>query len=151
MPSTEENAKTKISTLITQVSPLPSSWATAAWVSEAPSVVSPGRYTSGPANRMMNAVAEHTMIVSTKTPRDCTSPCFTGWLVVAVAAALGALPMPASLENSPRLAPLSRAAASPPVMPAAASPSPNAAETIVPRTAPTWVMLRAMITAASST
>jgi hypothetical protein len=57
-----------------------------------PSVVSPGRYTAGPVNRMMKAVAEHTMMVSTKTPNDCTSPCSTGWLVVGVAAALGALP-----------------------------------------------------------
>ena len=31
------------------------------------------------------------------------SPCFTGWETDAVAATLGALPSPASLEKSPRL------------------------------------------------
>ena len=33
------------------------------------------------------------------------NPCFTGWLTVATAAALGALPSPASLLNKPRLMP----------------------------------------------
>ena len=47
---------------------------------------------SGPAMRMTKAVAVHTMIVSTNTPRDWMRPCWTGWETVAVAAALGAVP-----------------------------------------------------------
>ena len=44
-------------------------------------------------------------MVSVNTLRACISPCFTGWETVAVAAALGAEPIPASLENKPRLTP----------------------------------------------
>ena len=51
---------------------------------------------------MMNAVHEQTSNVSVKTPSACISPCFTGWVVAAVAATLGALPSPASFEKSPR-------------------------------------------------
>ena len=36
-------------------------------------------------------------------------PCLTGWLMSAVAAAFGALPSPASLENMPRLKPINMA------------------------------------------
>ena len=63
---------------------------------------------------MMNAVAVQMIIVSTNTPSDWIRPCFTGCDTVAVAATLGTLPIPASLENSPRLTPLSSAAAMPP-------------------------------------
>ena len=69
----------------------------------------------------MAAVAVQTMMVSTNTPSICTSPCCTGWATVAAAAALGALPMPASLEKSPRLTPLSSAAIIPPATPPAAA------------------------------
>ena len=58
----------------------------------------------------MRAVAVHTTIVSTNTPMDWIKPWLTGWEVVAVAATLGTDPSPASLENSPRLTPLSTAA-----------------------------------------
>ena len=75
---------------------------------------------------MMNAVAVQISMVSTNTPRDWMSPCLTGWDTVAVAATLGTLPMPASLENRPRLTPLSIAAAMPPVKPPAISASPKA-------------------------
>ena len=47
---------------------------------------------AGPAMRMTKAVAVHTTMVSTNTPRDWMSPCWTGWATVAVAAALGAVP-----------------------------------------------------------
>ena len=52
---------------------------------------------------MMNAVEVQITMVSTNTPSDCTKPCLTGWDTVAVAAAFGALPMPASFENRPAL------------------------------------------------
>ena len=74
----------------------------------------------------MRAVTVHTTIVSTKTPRDCTKPCCTGWETVAVAAMLGTDPSPASLENRPRLTPLSAAAKRPPAVPAKAWLSPKA-------------------------
>ena len=53
----------------------------------------------------MNAVAEQIRIVSMNTESICTSPCFTGWETAALAAAFGAEPTPASLENSPLLIP----------------------------------------------
>ena len=46
----------------------------------------------------MNAVAEQMRSVSMKTESICTRPCFAGWETSAAAAALGAEPMPASLE-----------------------------------------------------
>lgn len=58
----------------------------------------------------MRAVAVHTTSVSTNTPRDWMKPWRTGWDVVAVAAALGTEPSPASLENRPRRTPLIMAA-----------------------------------------
>ena len=69
----------------------PSPWAMARVVSVeglAPGAVQ----VSGPAMRMTKAVAVHTTTVSTNTPRDWMSPCWTGWATVAVAAALGAVP-----------------------------------------------------------
>ena len=53
----------------------------------------------------INAVQVQIIIVSVKTPSDCIKPCFTGCEVSAVAAALGALPIPASLENKPLFIP----------------------------------------------
>ena len=79
----------------------------------------------------MRAVAVHTTMVSTNTPRDCTRPCWTGWATVAVAAALGTEPSPASLENRPRLMPLSAAAVNPPARPAKAWLSPKAPSTML--------------------
>gem|GEM_PF-4391171 len=47
----------------------------------------------------------------------CTSPCFTGWETAALAAAFGAEPTPASLENSPLLIPcITQDPANPPKM-----------------------------------
>ena len=50
-------------------------------------------------------VMEHTTMVSRKVPVMDTSACRTGWSVRAAAAAIGAEPMPASLENTPRATP----------------------------------------------
>ncbi len=62
----------------------------------------------------------------------------------AQAAMFGAEPMPASLENSPRLTPFSIAAATPPATPPAASWKPKALPTIVRDArlapAPMWVI-----------
>ncbi len=99
---------------------------------------------------MMKAVAVHTTMVSTKTPRDWMSPCWTGWATVAVAAAKGAVPCPASLENRPRLVPLMRAARIPPVTPPAKGRGPKAEVTIVHRTVPSSVMCRQTMIRASS-
>ena len=101
--------------------------------------------------RMMNAVDEQMMIVSTKTPSDCTSPCLTGWSTVAVAAAFGALPMPASLENNPRLAPLSMAAVMPPAVPASAGSRPNAERKMSENTWGSALRLVSTMTTASRT
>ncbi|SCT93540.1 Uncharacterised protein [Staphylococcus aureus] len=53
----------------------------------------------------MIAVAVQTNIVSKNTPNDWIKPCLTGCGTAAVAAAFGAEPIPASLENKPRLIP----------------------------------------------
>ena len=46
------------------------------------------------------------IVISIKTAIACTSPCLTGWLVCAAAAAFGAEPMPASFEKSPLFMPI---------------------------------------------
>ena len=51
-----------------------------------------------PERSSMNAVVEQMRMVSIKTESICTRPCLTGWDTSAAAAALGAEPMPASLE-----------------------------------------------------
>ena len=100
---------------------------------------------------MMNAVDVQITMVSTNTPRDCTKPCFTGCDTVAVAAAFGALPMPASFENRPRLTPFSMAAAMPPTNPPASSSIPKAPPMIILKTSPIWLMFKITITRASTT
>ena len=45
---------------------------------------------------------------------DWISPCFTGWLTSAAAAAQGAEPLPASLENRPLFTPFMTTAPRPP-------------------------------------
>ena len=62
----------------------------------------------------MNAVQVHIINVSVKTPKVCISPCFTGCVTCAVAATLGAEPIPASLLNNPRLMPCINAIPTPP-------------------------------------
>ncbi len=100
---------------------------------------------------MMNAVEVQITMVSTKTPSDWTKPCLTGWETVAVAAAFGALPMPASFENRPRFTPLSIAAAMPPTNPPASSSMPKAPPMIILKTSPIWVMFRMTMSSASAT
>lgn len=73
-------------------------------MSAAPSIPVPSSY--WPDSRITNAVALQITIVSTNTPSIWISPCVTGWRVLAVAAAFGALPIPASFENSPRFTPI---------------------------------------------
>ena len=80
--------------------------------------------------RMTNAVAVHTMIVSMKTPRDWMRPWRTGCETVAVAAAFGAVPCPASLEKRPRLVPLIIAAMMPPPRPPTVASAEKAEEKI---------------------
>ena len=80
--------------------------ANAVCVIDAPLTPSP---TVGSPNRIMNAVIEHTNSVSKYTPKVCTNPCFTGCDTVATAAAFGADPSPASLENRPRRIPFMNA------------------------------------------
>ena len=94
-------AKSHIITATKGLPMLPISWVRASCVSWIPL----DAVTSTPLTRMMNAVQEHTTRVSVNTPSAWMSPCFTGWLTVAAAAALGALPSPASLLNRPRLMP----------------------------------------------
>ena len=53
----------------------------------------------------MKPVMVHTRIVSKYTPRAWTRPCLAGCDADEVAAALGTEPIPASLENRPRLMP----------------------------------------------
>ena len=62
--------------------------------------------------------------VSMKVPSMAIMPCCTGWLVRAAAWAMGALPRPASLENTPRATPKRSAAhtVAPANPPAAAVP-----------------------------
>ena len=64
----------------------------------------------------MNAVQEQINNVSVNTPKVWIKPCFTGWVTSAVAAAFGALPIPASFENKPLLIPCITAAPSPPAV-----------------------------------
>ena len=55
------------------------------------------------------AVAEQINRVSINTDNTCPIPCFAGWLTEALADAFGALPIPASLEKSPLLIPITTA------------------------------------------
>ena len=50
-------------------------------------------------------VIEHTTMVSIKVPVMDTNAWRTGWSVLAAAAAMGAEPIPASLEKTPRATP----------------------------------------------
>ena len=73
-------------------------------------------------------------------------PWRTGWDTVAVAAALGAVPWPASLEKRPRLVPLIIAAMMPPPRPPTVASAEKAEVKICPRTVPNWEMfIRQMI------
>ncbi|MDT4869750.1 hypothetical protein FQZ97_1047970 [compost metagenome] len=86
---------------------------------------------------MIRAVLVHTSRVSMNTLRDWTMPWAAGCFTSATAATLGALPRPASLENSPRLTPMMMAA---PMPPAKAGSRPKALFTIRARVAGTSAM-----------
>src|SRR5699024_6659500 len=58
-----------------------------------------------PEQSSIKEVAVQIRIVSINTDSIWTRPCLTGWDTAALAAAFGAEPTPASLENSPRLMP----------------------------------------------
>ena len=81
-------------------------------------------------------------MVSENTPRACSSPCFIGCDVDAMAAALGAEPSPASLLKSPRFTPCITAA---PNIPPTACSSPKALLTMRANIAGICVTLRAMM------
>ena len=101
----------KMQTAINILPQLPTCEVNATCVSAIP--VSP-LFSCSPEIKIINAVALHITIVSRKTPNTCTIPCLTGWLTSAVAAAFGALPIPASFENNPLLIPIIIAAPIPP-------------------------------------
>ena len=54
---------------------------------------------------MMNAVIEQTAMVSMNTSKMPMTPCSDGCFTLAMPWAMGALPMPASLDSTPRLTP----------------------------------------------
>ena len=97
---------------------------------------------------MINAVQVQISSVSVNTASVCISPCFTGWVTFAVAAAFGADPIPASLLKSPRLMPCISAIPTPP--PNACS-QPKAWLTISEMTPGNWVILSNTMTNASPT
>ena len=69
---------------------------------------------SSGASSMIMAVQLQITMVSIRTPSDWVRPVRTGSLLWAAAAAQGAEPEPASLENRPRLTPFIRTAPKPP-------------------------------------
>jgi len=71
------------------------------WIVSAALVVA-----QSPVDRLMIAVNEQTMIVSTQTSATPMRPWWTGDLAWAAAWAMGALPSPASLVRSPRRKPI---------------------------------------------
>ena len=80
---------------------------------------------------MDNPVIVQIISVSITVPIMDTSPCATGSSVFAVAAAIGALPSPASLEKIPLAIPFCIATRIAPSVPPAAARSPNALCTMV--------------------
>ena len=62
----------------------------------------------------MKAEQLHIINVSINTPKACIRPCLTGWVTSAAAAAHGADPDPASLENNPLFTPCINIAPKPP-------------------------------------
>ena len=99
-------------------------------------------------NKTINPVALQISIVSTNTPNACNKPCFTGWETFEVAAAFGALPIPASLEYSPLLIPWSIAT---PIAPPTACFKPKAASIISINNLGIWVILTAKTNKATRT
>ncbi len=115
--------------------------------------VTPGVYAAPsmrPATRMARAVAVHTTMVSTSTPKAWMKPCCAGWATVADPAAQAAPPSPASLENRPRRTPLRTAIATPPAVPARPARRLRAPATMSPTAEAACTGCRTMITATRS-
>ena len=100
------------STMATKVTPASPKWKRMAVCSSAmpcrPSSCSAG------ASSMIIAVQLQITMVSMNTPKAWNRPALTGWLTSEAAAAQGAEPLPASLENRPRCTPFISAAPKPP-------------------------------------
>ena len=94
------------------------------------------------ASSIIKAVQLQMTTVSIRTPSACTKPIFTGSSQEAAAAAQGAEPLPASLENRPRLTPFISTAPKPP---AATCRRPKASEKMRPSTAGSWRKFTAMM------
>ena len=90
-------------------------------------------------------------IVSINVPVILTSPCLTGSLVCAAAAAIGALPRPASLEKMPLATPFCIATSILPTAPPVIALGENAASTIILNAAGTLVILAITKTATNNT
>ena len=112
------------------------------WIPHCPMLVRIASCTNGiPSNTPLSpctpeiksiiAVVLQIKSVSMKTEITCTSPCLTGWSTSADAAAFGALPIPASFENSPLLIPIITAL---PANPPAKERALNAFSKIIPNT-----------------
>ena len=94
-----------------------------------------------PVMTMVSPVIVHTTSVSMKVPVIETSPCLTGSRVEATAAAIGAEPSPASLENMPRAMPICIATSMLPAAPPATALGLNAPTNICLNASGTAVML----------
>ena len=101
---------------------------------------SPATFSAG-VIRMMKAVQEQITTVSMNTPRAWRRPVLAGWEVSPAAAAQGAEPDPASLENSPRFTPFMTTAPKPP---AAAWRRPKASSKMRRNTSGSTVMFMPM-------
>ena len=98
-----------------------------------------------PEDRMTSAVIVHPTSVSTKGSRPATTPSVTGSLVRTAECAMGALPRPASEENSARFMPKMKAVPTPAPMKAPlASAGLKALWKISPNTAGMASMLATM-------
>ena len=84
-----------------------------------------------PVTMIERPVIVQTMTVSMNVPVIDTRPCLTGSCVCAAAAAIGALPRPASFENIPLATPFCIASSSAPRAPPAIALAPNALSTII--------------------
>ncbi len=120
----------------------------AIWDSSAP--VSP--LLQAPVMMIKRAVRVQTQMVSMKVPSIPTTPCRTGSWVRAAAWAMGALPSPASLENTPRATPNRRTwAMAAPVNPPVAAVPVNASVKIMPKADATCSMFKPMMIRAPTT
>ena len=109
-------------------------------VTATPSIPFSTAYVWEPVRIMERPVIVQIMIVSIKVPNIDTSPCLAGSSTVAVHAAIGALPRPASFEKIPLAIPFCIAIIMAPSAPPAIARRPNALCTISASAAGTAVM-----------